>query len=43
MLGEQETMPVLGVWGAQLLMRVEAEVHVQDKPARTLLEVIHMS
>ena len=36
-------MPVLGVWVAQLLMGIEAEVHLQDDPARTLPEVVHMS
>ena len=39
----QDTMLVLGVQAAQLLTRVEDEVHVQDDPARTWLEVVHMS
>ena len=36
-------MAVLGGQVAQLLMGVEAEVHLQDDPARTLPEVVHMS
>ena len=34
---------MLGGQVAQLLMGVEAEVHLQDDPARTLPEVVHMS
>ena len=36
-------MPVLGVWAAQLLMGVEAEMHLQDDSARTLPNIVHMS
>ena len=32
-----------GSAGCVLLMGVEAEVHLQDDPARTLLEVVHIS
>ena len=36
-------MPLLGVRAVQMSMAVEAEVHLQDDPARTLPEVVHMS
>ena len=32
MLVGRETMPVLGVWAAQLLMGVEVEIHLQNDP-----------
>ena len=39
----QETMLVLGLRAAQLLMGVEAGVHLQDYPTRMLPEFFHMS